>query len=318
MSEPSQTCSYGARFLAAACAVALAACGVAPSTSHEPLDHVTEVRTSAGTVSPGDGTGTATAESIVPLPEGASALVASDEFDGDEGSLPDRSVWRALEGGNGWGNDELQSYTSRSQNASLDGRGHLRIVARKERYTGGDGITRDYTSARLVSVAGFTYGRLEARIRVPVGQGLWPAFWTVGQDIYEVGWPRSGEIDVMEAVNEMTVVSGSLHAADAAADADGRWTNSASTRPKGGVGNSWHVYAIEWRKGSVEWFLDGRRFARMTDASVAAGEDWPFDKAHLVQLNLAVGGEMPGAPSPSTEFPAVMLVDYVRVFSLSG
>ena len=131
-----------------------------------------------------------------------SDLIWSDEFNGAAGTSPSGSNWTAEQGGNGWGNNELQSYTNRPQNVSHDGAGNLAITARKETYTGPDGNTRGYTSARIHTKGkfSFTYGRLEARIRIPAGQGLWPAFWGLGDDVWDVGWPNCGEIDVMEAL----------------------------------------------------------------------------------------------------------------------
>src|SRR5215470_18241893 len=129
-------------------------------------------------------------------------LVWSDEFDGPAGSVPDSTKWGYDIGGNGWGNNELESYTDRTQNAYLDGSGNLVIKVINENFTGRDGIQRNYTSARLLTKGKFEqkYGRFEARIKIPFGQGIWPAFWMLGNDISQVGWPTCGEIDIMENV----------------------------------------------------------------------------------------------------------------------
>src|SRR5262245_38429361 len=128
------------------------------------------------------------------------ALVWSDEFDDPQNSAPERTKWKFDIGGAGWGNNELETYTSRLENSFLDGEGHLVIKTIKERHTGPDGITRDYTSARLLTAGKFVqrFGRVEARIKVPAGQGIWPAFWMLGEDISAVSWPSCGEVDIME------------------------------------------------------------------------------------------------------------------------
>ena len=141
-------------------------------------------------------------------------LIWSDEFNGASGSSPSGSSWTAEQGGGGWGNNELQSYTNRPQNVSHDGAGNLAITARKETYTGPDGNRRNYTSARIHTKGKFSfkYGRLEARIKTPTGQGLWPAFWALGDDVWDVGWPECGEIDVMEQLGHTSnQTHGNIH-----------------------------------------------------------------------------------------------------------
>src|SRR2546430_11283996 len=140
-------------------------------------------------------------------------LVWSDEFGGSNGSAPDSSKWTLETGGNGWGNNELEYYTNRSQNAQIQN-GSLVITALKETYTGPDGVTRNYTSARMKTAGKFEqqYGRFEARIKIPYGQGMWPAFWMLGNDIGTVGWPTCGEIDIMEDIGqEPAIVHGTIH-----------------------------------------------------------------------------------------------------------
>ncbi|MGD9695300.1 MAG: glycoside hydrolase family 16 protein [Thermoleophilia bacterium] len=228
--------------------------------------------------------------------------VWSDEFAGPEGAAP-ADHWTPAEGGGGWGNEELQTYTSRPENVALDGDGHLRITARRE----SDG---SFTSARLQSTAGFVRGRIEARIRVPAGAGLWSAFWTLGAGGTRVGWPRSGEIDVMEVMNDTRTVNANVHVADAASP-DGRGQAPGLLTRDAPLADGWHVYGLEWSRERLVFTLDGREYHRITRGEVA---DWPFDEAQVLLLNLAVGGRWPGPPDASTPFPATMLVDWVRVY----
>ena len=140
-------------------------------------------------------------------------LTWSDEFNGPDGSPVDSSKWVLETGGNGWGNQELEYYTTRPESSFLQG-GNLVIKVRAEKFTGADGVTRDYTAARLKTAGKFsqTYGRFEARIKIPKGQGIWPAFWMLGDDIDKVGWPASGEIDIMENIGkEPALVHGTIH-----------------------------------------------------------------------------------------------------------
>ena len=241
-------------------------------------------------------------------------LVASDEFNGAAGAGVNWFAWNALEGAGGWGNAELQSYTSRASNLSMDGRGSLRIVARRETYTGRDGITAPWTSARILSKVPVQYGRIEARMWLPAGQGLWPALWTVGTDITSKGWPACGEIDIAESVNSLSAVSGTLHGPSSVAPY--RWQLTGSTKPAGGIGNAWHTFAVDWRPGLVTWLYDGVPYRSIARADLPAGATWAFDKQHYVQLDLAVGGTWPGPPDATTPSTATMLVDYVRVYAL--
>ena len=140
-------------------------------------------------------------------------LVWADEFSGPNGSAPDPAKWTYDLGGNGWGNDELETYTNRLQNAHIED-GNLVIQAAKEQFTGPDGVARSYTSARLKTLGRFepTYGRMEARIKIPSGQGMWPAFWMLGANAASVGWPQCGEIDIMENIGrEPSIVHGTVH-----------------------------------------------------------------------------------------------------------
>ncbi|SOD71566.1 beta-glucanase (GH16 family) [Jatrophihabitans sp. GAS493] len=236
----------------------------------------------------------------------------SEEFNGPAGSQPDPKLWMIQTGGSGWGNNEVETYTDRPSNISLNGKGQLAITARRETYTGTDGITRNYTSGRITSLEPIKYGAVVARIKLPEGQGLWPAFWTVGTDILTKGWPRSGEIDIMEALNKMPTVFGTLHGPTTTGNAYGV---GKKTSPADGVGGEWHTYGINWSPLGINWYLDGHRYGRITKASLPATDQWEFDKPHVVQLNLAVGGDWPGPPNSTTPATSTMLVDYVRYYS---
>jgi beta-glucanase (GH16 family) len=238
---------------------------------------------------------------------GSPVLLAADEFDGPAGSAPNPAIWRFDLGAGGWGNAELETYTDSRRNSALDGAGSLVITARRE----ADG---SYTSARLKSESTYTaqYGRIEARIRIPRGQGIWPAFWMLGADIGQVGWPACGEIDVMENVGyEPGVVHGTVHG-PGYSGAQG--ISAAYPNPSGApFADDFHVYGIDWRPGSITWTVDGVAYRTVTRADVGSNP-WVFDKPFFVILNLAVGGSWPGSPDASTRFPQQMTVDWLRVY----
>ncbi len=247
-----------------------------------------------------------------PVPD---RLVWSDEFDGAAGTSPDPSRWDAMEGGGGWGNNELESYTGRPQNVSLDGNGTLAITARQETYSGPDHIQRAYTSARIQTKGhfSFTYGRLEARIRIPAGRGLWPAFWALGDDIDTAGWPNCGEMDVMESLGQTPAqISGTLHGPVGTSST--QWGKGAAFNAPSSLATGFHVYGVIWGPDTVEWTVDGQAYSRVTPSDLPAGARWVFDHNFHLLLNLAVGGDWPGSPDASTSFPATMLVDWVRVY----
>jgi beta-glucanase (GH16 family) len=249
-----------------------------------------------------------------PEPGAGRALVWSDEFDGPSGALVDAARWVSETGGHGWGNNELQFYTDRGRNASLDGAGFLAIQALRERYEGG-AVVRDYTSARLKTQGRFeqAYGRFEARIKVPRGQGIWPAFWMLGSDIAAVGWPRCGEIDIMENIGkEPSIVHGTLHGPEYSG---GNALSGAYTLPGGAAfADGFHVFAAEWEPGAVRFYVDGTLYHTRTPADLRPGQPWVFDHPFFILLNVAVGGDWPGRPDATTVFPQTMLVDYVRVY----
>lgn len=241
-------------------------------------------------------------------------LVWSDEFDGPDGAAPDPAKWTVIENGSGFGNQELEYYTSRPSNVHLEG-GNLVITARKETYTGPDGVTREYTSGRLQTSGHFDqqYGRFEARIKIPKGQGLWPAFWMLGSDFDLVHWPDCGEMDIMENIGaEPGQVHGSLHGPGYSG---GRPLTGIYTLPGSAqFGDAFHVFAMEWDPGSIRFYVDGVLYETQTIDSVPAGKRWVFNHPFFILFDLAVGGFWPGDPSTATRFPATMLVDYVRVY----
>ena len=245
-------------------------------------------------------------------------LAWSDEFDGPAGAPVDGTKWVAETGGHGWGNQERQYYTSRAENVSLDGSGHLVITARAEPQSSSYSCwygACGYTSARLKTQGRFAqaYGRFEARIRVPRGQGIWPAFWMLGADIDQLGWPRCGEIDVMENIGrEPAIVHGTIHGPGYSG---GSSIGGAHTLASGSFADDYHVFAVEWIPGDIRWLVDGTEYRRSTPASLPAGAAWVFDHPFFVLLNVAVGGAWPGDPDASTQFPQQMLVDYVRVYT---
>jgi beta-glucanase (GH16 family) len=241
-------------------------------------------------------------------------LVWSDNFNGPAGAVPSPGRWSFDTGGNGWGNEELEYYTRRPANAELDGRGQLVISARAETYTGPDGVTRSYTSARLQTLHEFQfeYGLVEARIEVPAGQGLISQFWMLGNNAYEPdGWPGSGEIDTMEVRgSQPNIVEGTIH---------GPWSwaphglsGSLSSRPS--LASGFHVYGVEWEPNRISFLLDGSVYQTIAPADLPTGAAWPFRHPFFLLLDLAVGGVWAGAPIHTTPSPAHMIVDWVRVW----
>jgi beta-glucanase (GH16 family) len=253
----------------------------------------------------------------LPQPPGSKWTLAwSDEFSAADGSLPDPKKWTYDIGGKGWGNEELEYYTKRKENARIEN-GNLVITALKETYTGSDGLSREYTSARLKTEGLFaqTYGRFEARIKIPEGQGMWPAFWMLGEDIASAGWPKCGEIDIMENIGkEPDTVHGSLHGPSTVRPTSD--LTSIFSLPAGqNFAGDFHLYAIEWEPDIVRFYVDSNLYATFNSSLWPAGGKWVFDHPFFIILNLAVGGNWPGSPDESTKFPQSMLVDYVRVYT---
>ena len=225
-------------------------------------------------------------------------LIWSDEFDGP--SL-DGTKWQNDGGGWGWGNNEWQYYTP-GTNLSFDN-GMLTIEAREEQVAG-----NSYTSGKIITKGLFDiqYGKIEARLQFPMGQGLWPAFWMLGSNIDQVSWPMCGEIDIMEHINNEWTVHGTGH-----------WDNFGHVYYGNSVNmypGDFHVYSIEWDENSIKWFIDGQQFNEMNIANGINGTS-EFHEPFYIILNLAVGGDWPGYPDDCTVFPAQMQVDYVRVYS---
>lgn len=244
-------------------------------------------------------------------------LAWSDEFDGPPGSPINAANWIAETGGHGWGNQERQYYTARPENVSLDGAGNLVIKALAEPsntpYQCWYGACL-YTSGRIISKGRFEtmYGRFEARIRIPRGQGIWPAFWMLGNDIDRVGWPQCGEIDVMENIGrEPRIVHGTIHGPGYSG---GSGIGGSYSLGSSDFSEDFHVFAIEWALGELRWLVDDKEFRRTTPANLPSGTTWVFDHPFFLLLNVAVGGVWPGDPNASTVFPQQMLVDYVRVY----
>jgi beta-glucanase (GH16 family) len=260
-----------------------------------------------------------TAGSGTALGENGRVLAWSDEFDGPAGAPPDPATWGfdlgdgSAIGLAGWGNKERQWYTDDLVNVALDGEGHLVITVRE---AGGDLACYygpcEYTSARLLTRDRFEFqhGLLEARIRVPAGHGLWPAFWLLGSNIDEAGWPQSGEIDVMEYVGRLpNEVMGTLHGPGYS----GSSGISGYVDLGEPVADAFHTVALEWEPDRMTWYLDGSPYHEVTRDQVAPNE-WVFEQPFFMLLNVAVGGNLGGPVFPDTVFPAQMLVDYVRLY----
>lgn len=237
-----------------------------------------------------------------------------DEFDGPAGSAPDQTKWVYDIGGHGWGNNELQTYTDRRLNSYIDGNSCLVIRALRETYTGPDGIEREYTSARLLTKGKFAqrYGRFSMRIKIPYGQGIWPAGWMLGANIDEVGWPRCGEIDNMENIGrEPSTNHGSLHGPGYCG---GDSLTGIVTLPNGErLSDDFHVYTVDWDEDKVVFYIDDQHYLTRSRTD-AQGKEWVFDHPFFLLLNIAVGGNWPGSPDETTVFPQAMLVDWVRAY----
>ncbi len=177
------------------------------------------------------------------------------------------------------------------------------------------GLPRSYTSARMHTRGKFSqrYGRFEARIRIPRGQGIWPAFWMMGIDLPQVGWPQSGEIDIVENIGrELSTVHGTIHGPGYSG---AKGVSSSVTLPRGRkFADKFHVFAVEWEPGNIRFFVDRKLYRTMTPADLPPGTVWAFHRPFFLILNVAVGGDWPGNPDSSTVFPQMMQVDYVRVY----
>lgn len=254
-----------------------------------------------GTWFPVDGTGYVAASSYPGM-----KLSWSDEFNG---KLLDNSAWTQETGGNGWGNNELEFYTASPKNTFLSG-GYLIIEARKEVMG-----SNNYTSARIISKdkKTFTYGRIDIRARLPKGKGIWPALWMLGNNISQsgYGWPACGEIDIMELLgHEPKKVYGTIH-----------WGNTGGgsthiggdfTLSSGDFASSFHVFSLQWDSDKLTFLIDNVIYYTGNKSQVTG--NYPFDKPFFFIMNVAVGGNWPGSPDATTQFPQRMIVDYVRVY----
>jgi len=250
-------------------------------------------------------------EDVQKLPHRNWQLVWSDEFNGSAGISPDAAKWKFDIGvgpnNDGWGNAELEYYTNRTTNASLDGNGNLAITAKSETYSGSA-----FTSARINTLGLFeqTYGRFEARIKLPWGPGLWPAFWLLGTNDDTIGWPQCGEIDIMELRGQQPDrINGTVHGPG--------YSGAGGITKIFGLENDrfdvdFHVFSIEWGINYIDFFVDNTLYQEITPGNVTG--TWVFNHPFYIILNVAVGGNYVGFPSSQTPFPQTMLVDYVRVY----
>jgi len=257
---------------------------------------------SSGGAASGAG-GSGGAVSSAKCPDATWKLAWGDDFEGASGTAANSANW-AYDSGPNWYNGELQYYASGATNASLDGNGNLVLEARKEAREG-----RDYTSARLKTEGKktFTLGRFEGRMKLPYGQGIWPAFWMLGGN----SWPNTGEIDIMENLGrEPSIAHGTMHGPGYSGAAGPTATYTLPGNAK--FSDDFHVFAIEWESNAIRWYVDGNLYSTKTPADIS-GKTWVFDHGFFIILNLAVGGEWPGNPDATTVFPQKMVIDYVRV-----
>ena len=254
-------------------------------------------------------------EPIQEIEERSWNLVWSDDFDGPAGQAPDASKWTydIGRGDNGWGNEEAQYYTDRPENVSLDGEGNLKITAIRETFGGAA-----FTSARIKTQGIFAqaFGRFEARIKTPYGPGIWPAFWLLGENIDQVGWPQCGEIDVMELRGQApNLIAGSVHGPGYSA---GQAISSSYGFESQRFDTDFYTFAVEWGEDYIDYFVDDFVYKRITREEVEEDGEWVFDQPFHMLLNVAVGGTYVGFATGRTPFPQTMEVDYVRVYQQVG
>ena len=241
-------------------------------------------------------------------------LIWQDEFDGSSGQLPDSANWNFEIGDgtlyglpSGWGNNQLEYNTNRPENVSLDGQGNLVITARAESFE-----AQNYTSARITTKNKFeqTYGRFEARMQLPTGRGMWPAFWMLGADIDDVGWPACGEIDIMEyRGQEPFRIHGSVHGPGYFG---GQPVTEQYDLTNDRFDTGFNVFSVEWGNDYLRFYVNGNRYQTITPEDLPG--PWVFDDPFYIIMNLAVGGNYLGPPDQTTLFPQTLLVDYVRVY----
>jgi beta-glucanase (GH16 family) len=239
-------------------------------------------------------------------------LTWTDEFSQPDGTSPDASKWGFETGGNGWGNNEMEFYTTRTNNVRIEA-GKLIIEAVKENYQ-----DKNFTSGRLSTQgkSSWTYGLFEARIKIPRGQGIWPAFWMLGTSIVSNSWPKCGEIDIMENIGrEPGTIHGTVHGPGYSGEHG--IGKPVSLPDNAVVADDFHIFAVDCEPGSITWFMDGKKYFAITSASLPPNTQWVFDKPKYLMLNLAVGGFWPGYPDQTSTYPQRMEVDYVRVYQKS-
>ncbi len=245
-------------------------------------------------------------------------LSFKDEFNKSANSPIDTGKWTAEIGGGGWGNQELEYYTNSIENVYHNGQGSLVIKAIKLNpplnLTCWYGPCQ-YTSARLVTKGKFEqkYGKFEARIKVPRGQGMWPAFWMLGNNIDTVSWPSCGEIDILENIGrEPLIVHGTIHGPGySGGNSIGAAFSLANNQA---FADDFHVYSTEWSENNIKFYVDGNLYKTLTPSDIPQGSTWVYDHPFFMILNFAVGGGWPGNPDNTSVFPQTMMIDYVRVY----
>lgn len=239
-------------------------------------------------------------------------LIWNDEFETSTLGLPDSTKWLVSQETGHPSNNELQYYTNRTQNIRIEN-GILIFQAHKENFTGPNGASRAYTSARISTTGLFTvqYGRIEARLKLPTGQGLWPAFWMLGANYDSTPWPACGEIDIMENLGSDSKTSyGTIHGPGyAGSEGVGK-----SITVESNFSEKFHVFAVEWTAEDMKFYIDDFMYSHLKKEDVLKIGPWVFDAPQVLILNLAVGGWWPGKPNESTVFPNQMEIDYVRVY----
>lgn len=258
-------------------------------------------------------------------------LLWADEFNGKKGTLPSSKTWSFEIGGGGWGNSERQYYTNKSSNASMDGSGRLVITANRISNEYAEQVSNEpgtedilnrcsecqFTSARMKTArkVGFMYGRLEARMKLPQGVGTWPAFWMLGGDLLDgVPWPECGEIDIMEYRGDLSDQSTSAIHSPTTPSGSGLGTRYLNMTP---LSEGYHTYAIEWKKNSIDFIVDGRVNGTVSSADTGS-RGWVFNQEFFIILNLAMGGTYAGEYIDPTLNQAQLAVDYIRYYSING
>ncbi|ARN76598.1 glycosyl hydrolase family 16 [Nonlabens spongiae] len=237
-------------------------------------------------------------------------LVFADEFDVNGAPDPSKWTYDIGTGMGGWGNNELQYYTDRPENVVVED-GILKITAREESFQGSR-----FTSARILTKGLFQkqYGRYEARIKLPWGRGIWPAFWLLGEDSDGAIWPQIGEIDIMEyRGQEPTIVHGTAHMPGNFA---GNPITNTYELQNERFDTGFHIFGIEWSPNRINFYVDDVLYQSITPADMDEGSEWVFNDGRemFIILNVAVGGSFVGPPGPDTVYPQTMEVDYVRVY----